>query len=232
MDILALLQPIEDSLSKATLRQMSRVILAMLAMTRRVTMLGVARWAGKGVSYRTIQRFYDTNIPWAQVFWQFFSQHLLCKEDDYILAGDESVIGKAGKKTYGLDQFFSGLQQKVIPSLSFFVVSLVSVKQRHSYPACLEQTIRSPEEKAASKVKKEAKKPKQSGRNASGDALKAARTKSSLKCSSPRSCNGTRRWSKSFSYELAVWFISLIWLWMAILVIIRLFAWCGSVDYT
>ena len=30
---LALLQPIEDSLSKATLRQMSRVILAMLAVT-------------------------------------------------------------------------------------------------------------------------------------------------------------------------------------------------------
>ena len=41
MDILALLQPIEDSLSKATLRQMSRVILAMLAMTGRVTMLGL-----------------------------------------------------------------------------------------------------------------------------------------------------------------------------------------------
>jgi hypothetical protein len=31
MDILALLQPIEDNLSKATQRQMSRVILAMLA---------------------------------------------------------------------------------------------------------------------------------------------------------------------------------------------------------
>src|ERR1035437_4028199 len=51
MDILALLQPIEDSLSKATLRQMSRGILAMLAMTGRVTMLGVARWAGKGGSW-------------------------------------------------------------------------------------------------------------------------------------------------------------------------------------
>ena len=33
MDILALLQPIEDSLSKATLRQMSRVFLAILAAT-------------------------------------------------------------------------------------------------------------------------------------------------------------------------------------------------------
>jgi putative transposase len=91
------------------------------------------------------------------VFWQFFRQHLLRQEEVYILAGDESVISKAGKKTYGLDRFFSGLQQKVIPSLSFFVISLVSVNQRRSYPVCVEQTVRSEEEKAACKVKKEAK---------------------------------------------------------------------------
>ena len=63
MDILALLQPIEDSLSKTTLRQMSRIIIALLAMTGRMTMLGIARWAGKGGSYRTIQWFYNTAIP-------------------------------------------------------------------------------------------------------------------------------------------------------------------------
>jgi len=157
MDILALLQANEDRLSKATLRQMSRVILAMLAMTGRVTMLGLSRWAETGGSYRSIQRFYHTAIPWAQVFWQFFRQHLLQKEAVYILAGDESVVSKAGKKTYGLDHFFSGLQQKVIPSLSFFVVSLVSVSQRRSYPICVEQTVRSAEEKAASKARKAAK---------------------------------------------------------------------------
>lgn len=160
MDILALLQPIEDRLSKATLRQMSQVILAMLAMSGRVTMLGLSRWAEDGGSYRGIQRFYNTAIPWVQVYWQFFSQHLQQKDGVYILAGDESVISKAGKKTYGLDRFFSGLQQKVIPSLSFFVVSLVSVSQRRSYPVCVEQTVRSEEEKAACKAKKEAKKVK------------------------------------------------------------------------
>jgi putative transposase len=142
---------------------MSRIIIAMLAMTGRVTMLGLSRWAGKGGSYRTIQRFYDTAIPWAQVFWQFFSQHLIQKEGVYILVGDESVVSKAGKKTYGLDRFFSGLQQKVIPSLSFFVVSLVSVSERRSYPVCMEQTVRSEEEKAACKAKKEAKKVKATG---------------------------------------------------------------------
>jgi putative transposase len=139
---------------------MSRVIIAMLAMTGRVTMLGVSRWAEEGGSYRTIQRFYNTVIPWAQVFWQFFRQHLLRKKDVYILAADETVDSKAGKKTHGLDRFFSGIQQKVIPGLSFFVVSLVSVNERHSYPVCVEQTIRSEEEKTACKAKKAAKKVK------------------------------------------------------------------------
>ncbi len=163
MDILALLQPIEDSLSKATLRQMSRIIIAMLAMTGRVTMLGLSRWAEDGGSYRTIQRFYMTAIPWAQVFWLFFRQHLFRQEAVYILAGDETVVSKAGKKTYGLDRFFSGLQQKVIPSLSFFVFSLVSVKERRSYPVCVEQTVRNEAEKAACKAKQAAKKVKPIG---------------------------------------------------------------------
>jgi len=162
-DILAPFQLNQSGLSKTTLRQMSRIITAMLSMTGRVTMLGLSRWAGEGGSYRTIQRFYYTAIPWAQVFWQFFCQTLFQTDDVYLLAGDECVVSKAGKKTYGLDHFFSGLQQKVIPSLSFFVISLVSVKQRHSYPLYMEQTVRSPEEKAACKAKKEAQKAKASG---------------------------------------------------------------------
>lgn len=40
---------------------MSRVT---LAMTGRVTMLSISRWAGEGESYRTIQRFYTTDILW------------------------------------------------------------------------------------------------------------------------------------------------------------------------
>ena len=158
MDILALLQPIQAILPKTTLHQLSRIIAAMLAMTGRVTMLGISRWTGTGGSYRTIQRFYTTVIPWTQVFWQLFRERLLQQGQVYILAGDECVVSKAGKKTYGLDYFFAGLQQKVIPGLSFFVLSLVSVEQHRSYPISVEQTIRSAEEKAASQAKKAAKK--------------------------------------------------------------------------
>jgi len=71
-NILALLQPIQNSVSKTTLRQLSRIVVAMIAMTGRVTMLGLSRWTEKGGSYRTVQRFFYTIIPWAQVFWTFF----------------------------------------------------------------------------------------------------------------------------------------------------------------
>jgi IS4 transposase len=128
---------------------MSRVVTAMLAMSGRVTMLGISRWAERGGSYRTIQRFFYQIIPWAQVFWSFFAEHLLDRQDTYLLAGDESVITKAGRMTYGLDRFFSGLLKKTVPGLSFFALSLISIKQRRSYPMRVEQMLRTPEEKAA-----------------------------------------------------------------------------------
>lgn len=126
----------------------------MLAITGRVTMLGLSRWAEKGGSYRTIQRFFYTVNPWAQVFWAFFCEHLLDRQDTYLLAGDECVITKAGEKTHGLDYFFSGLLKKTVPGLSFFTLALISVKQRRSYPLYMEQTVRTAEEKAASRAKK------------------------------------------------------------------------------
>jgi hypothetical protein len=74
-------------------------------MNGRVTMLGISPWAAMGGSYRTVRRFFHTVIPWATVFWVFFPRHLFCPNDVYLLAGDEVVITKAGKKTYGLDRF-------------------------------------------------------------------------------------------------------------------------------
>ena len=119
-DITALLQPIQGCVTRTTLRRLGRIIMAMLAMTGRVTMLGLARWAGPGGSYRSVQRFFYTVLPWGQIFWQFFYHHLWHPQEVYLLAGDESVVSKAGKKTFGLDRFFSSLLQRTVPSLSFF----------------------------------------------------------------------------------------------------------------
>jgi hypothetical protein len=157
-EILALLQTIAPLLSKTTLRQMSQVIFGMLATSGRITMLGLSRWTEKGGSYRTIQRLYGSELFWKGLHWLFFRSKLLKPSDPYILAGDEVVASKAGKETHGLDRFFSGLQQRVIPGLSFFTFSLVNVSEERSYPLQVTQVVRSAEEKAASQAKAEAKK--------------------------------------------------------------------------
>jgi hypothetical protein len=159
-EILALLQNIAPLFKKTTLRQMSHVIFGMLVTSGRITMLGLSRWTEKGGSYRTIQRFYHSVLPWKAIHWLLFQMKLLKPEDEHIIAGDEVVVSKAGKGTYGLDRFFSGIQQRVIPGLSFFAFSLVNVREEHSYPLQITQVVKSAEEKAASKTKAEAKKAK------------------------------------------------------------------------
>ena len=130
MDILALLQCLQPTVTKTALRQCSRIVLAMLVMTGRVTMLGLSRWAGTGGSYRTIQRFFATALPWAALFWVFFRHHLYRAAEVYLLVGDEVVATKAGKPTYGLDRFFASLYRPVRPFLRRF--------RRNSTKPCIE----------------------------------------------------------------------------------------------
>jgi DDE superfamily endonuclease len=158
MHLCALFQCLQPHMTATTLRQFSRMALAMLVMTGRITMLGLSRWAGPGGSYRTVQRFFSTVIPWATLCWEFFRHHMYRTEDVYLLAGDEVVVTKAGKHTHGLDRFFSSLYGKPVPGLAFFTLSLVSTQERCSFPMCVEQVVRSAAEKAASKAKAEARK--------------------------------------------------------------------------
>ena len=116
-------------------------------------MLGLSRWAGKGGSYRTVQRFFSQALPWAILFWVFFRQHVYRPNDVYLLVGDEVVATKAGTHTYGLDRFFASLYGKPVSGLAFFALSLVSTVQL-SFPVRVEQVVRSDAEKAASKAKR------------------------------------------------------------------------------
>jgi len=157
-DIIVVLHCLSQCLDKVTLRQLSYIVPAMVAMTGRVTMLGISRWTEKGGSYRTSQRFFNSPIVWAKVNWFFIRHHLLDRQDTILIGGDESVVTKSGKKTYGLDRFFSSLYGKPVPGLSFFSLSLISVKARTSYPIMMEQMLKDKEEKPAQKVKKQARK--------------------------------------------------------------------------
>jgi hypothetical protein len=100
---------------------------------------------------------------WAKVNWLFIRHHLLDPEDVILIGGDESVVTKSGQKTYGLDRFFSSLYGKPVAGLSFFSLSLISVKERTSYPVMTEQVVKEEQEKpdkkkSGKKVKKQARK--------------------------------------------------------------------------
>src|SRR6059058_776335 len=105
MAIITLLAVLSQSIDETSIRQLSIIVTALLTMSGRVTMLGIARWTEQGGSYRTIQRFYNRVIPWGMVLWLFFAAYLLHEENEYLLVGDESVVSKAGKQSYGLDRF-------------------------------------------------------------------------------------------------------------------------------
>jgi len=170
MDILTFFACFETLATQTSCRQLAGIAQAMLTMPGRITMLSISRWTTQGGSYRTVNRFFATKLAWVEMLVKFFRTHLFNPENEYILAGDETVVSKAGRETFGIDRFFSGLKSQVIKGLSFFVISLVNVEERKSYPLMVKQTIRSEAEKKAirERKKKSAKKSKKKQRKPSG----------------------------------------------------------------
>jgi len=138
-DIVALLHCLTPYLSNTTMRQMKQIVFAVLCIPDRVTMLSIARWTERGGSYRTVQRWYHTPLDWATILWSMIHVYLLKPDGEYLLAGDEVVISKAGKTTHGRGRFYSSLAQRPINSVSFMAVSLIDVQARQSYPLQVEQ---------------------------------------------------------------------------------------------
>jgi putative transposase len=141
------------------LRQLGRVIEAMLSMSGRVTMRGLSRWAGTGGSSRTIQRFFTTSLPWGHLNWLLMRPHVLAADAVVLMSGDQVVVTQSGKMTSGLERFFSSLYGQTVPGLWFLSLSLLSVQRRTSYPVMPE-----PGEKPSEAVVPEPPKTKARGR--------------------------------------------------------------------
>ena len=154
MDILTVFACFETLTTPTFRRQLAVIAEAMLSMSGRMTMLSISRWTTRGGSYRTVNRFFTTKAAWSELLVKFFETHLFDSANEYILAGDETVIGKSGRETFGVDRYFSGLKGRVIKGLSFFVLSLINVRQRRSYPLMVKQIVRSEAEKAAIKERR------------------------------------------------------------------------------
>ena len=106
MDIVALLTCLQPLVAAVPLHHFSLIVPALLTMTGRVTMLGLSRWTEKGGSYRTLQRFFATALPWSPLLVQFFRTHLFQCDHEFILAGDATTSTKAGTETHGVGLFF------------------------------------------------------------------------------------------------------------------------------
>ena len=97
-DMMMVLAGLSHGLNATTWRRLAPIVEALLSMTGRVTMLGVSRWSEPGGSYRTIPRFFNTTIAWGKVQWLIIRQHLLDAGEVLLMAADEVVVTKSGKK--------------------------------------------------------------------------------------------------------------------------------------
>jgi putative transposase len=140
-EIIALTTCLAPQLSGTTLRQLQHMIFALLCISGRVTTLGLSRWTEAGGSYGTLQRWMQMPLDWSVLLWTIVRVQLLDGQGQYVLAGDEVVVSKAGKMTHGLGRFYSSLAQRPIPGLSFLALSLVDVGPRRSYPLRVEQRL-------------------------------------------------------------------------------------------
>ena len=153
MEIVALLACLQPLVAAVTRRHLAQIIPALLTMTGRVTMLGLSRWTEKGGSYRTLQRFFATALPWTEMLVQFFRTHL--SVGARVSVGGRCHDRDQSRHTDARDRaFFSGLVGQVVRGVEFFVLSLVDVTQRKAYPLAVQQTVRSAAEKAAIKERK------------------------------------------------------------------------------
>jgi len=140
-EIITLISCISDLLEKKNFNKFQIIIQAILTMRGRITMKGLSRWSEHGGSYSSINRFFHSEIDWLSINWIFIKNHLI-NLGTFLLVGDEVVITKSGTETFGIDRFFSSIQNQVVKSISFLNISLVSVATRKAYPLLSEQILK------------------------------------------------------------------------------------------
>ncbi len=194
-------------------------------------MLGISRWTDKGGSYRTVQRFFQTAIPWAQVMWAFFCTYLQRVEDVYLLVGDESVVTKSGKLTHGLDRFFSSIFGKPVLSVALFALSLVNTRERRAYPVMVEQVVRTETEKAAAKAKGQQQKTKKESKRKKAGRPKGSKNRNKSEVTLTPELARIQAMIQQFLTLVGSTITLSTSPWMDTLVTIMRCKWCGSVVF-
>ena len=159
-EITTLLLSLQPLLSSNLFRQLAIVSEALLMMQGRVTMLGISRWTRRGGSYRTLQRFFLSDIDWGPLNWRLIKPQLT-PQGVILIAGDATTVTKSGQQTFGLGRFFSSIYSRAVPGIAFQTLSLIDVEARRSWPVLMEQIApKKPKEKEESHKSPDKKPPK------------------------------------------------------------------------
>ncbi len=144
-----------NKLSKTNIVILSDLVKCFLCLQFTSGILTLSRYSN--YCERTLSRFMNLEIAWLDLnllVIKFSVGNLL---GPFLLCADETVEGKAGKKTHGISRFFSSIQQQPIHSICLFGFSLVSVKSGTSYPLVLEQVVKTDADIVRIKTQKEKK---------------------------------------------------------------------------
>lgn len=160
-DSSTLLEGLKERLSKGTYARLVEVVMALLGMGGRLSMRSIHRWAEGKSSYRTVGRLFRAGLNWNWARWYLVRLWGLCGEEEYLLAGDVSVISKSGTKTHGVGRFFSGLVGAPIQGIACLVFGLVSTTTQQCYPV---QSLQLPAPVKSSPTPKVAKSGPKGGR--------------------------------------------------------------------
>ena len=150
-DFLIIIKTLESFFPK-NFELFKSIIEAILTMNGKKTMLNISRWTEGKACYRIIERFYDSPIKWLQMNLKLI--FTFEKPETILIANDETIKGKAGKKTKGIDMFFSSILQKPIKSVCFSGLSIIIAEKRKSYPIVSNQLIYTDKEKLKNKEAK------------------------------------------------------------------------------
>jgi putative transposase len=123
-----------------------------VAMSGRVTLVGMARWGGEGGSDRPVPRFFSTVIAWPVLWWAFCRQQGRDATAPAVFAGDEWVVTTAGQKTSGVERLGSSLDGKPGPGLSCGPLAWRSGHERRAAPIRVEQRRRTEAATAAARA--------------------------------------------------------------------------------
>jgi putative transposase len=132
------------------------IITSFLTVSGAITTRSLARYSNR--SERSWFRFLAEDYDWIKARVALFSKFSHDANAIHFLAFDETMEGKSGKSTHGIDRFYNSIIKIAERGIGFGACSLVNVETGVSYFIGLRQVVRTAEDKARTALQKEQKK--------------------------------------------------------------------------